>query len=295
MSCFRRTSHSPDSTPYGPFVYRIADTRGHCAGSSDQLYGYTVMTKQTWNASQYQDHASFVAELGSPALQLLNPRPGEHILDVGCGDGALTAKIAKVARQVIGIDSSESMVAAARERGLTAILMSGDAITYERQFDAVFTNAALHWIPDYESVIRGVRSALRDGGRFVGEFGGKGNIAILVEAMREVVGRNPEMGSFHNPWFFPSDIEYKEHLENHGFRVNHIELIPRPTPLEAGVREWLRIFANHVISGMPSDLENQFLTETEDLVRPVLFSAETGWQADCVRLRFSAQLEKRSL
>jgi len=246
------------------------------------------MTKQTWNASQYRNHASFVPELGSSVLQLLDPQPGEWILDVGCGDGALTKKIAKSANEVIGIDSSESMVAAARECGLNAILMSGDSIEYVNKFDAVFTNAALHWIPDYESVIKGVRDALKDGGRFVGEFGGKGNIAILVKAMSKVVGRHPEMGSFRNPWYFPSDIEYKEHLEKHGFTVKHIELIPRPTPLKTGVREWLKVFANHVISGLPSNLEDRFLSETEELVRPELFSENNGWQADYVRIRFAA-------
>ncbi|MEM6839659.1 MAG: class I SAM-dependent methyltransferase [Cyanobacteria bacterium P01_C01_bin.120] len=246
------------------------------------------MTKQTWNAAQYQDHASFVAELGSPVLRLLNPQPGECILDVGCGDGALTEKIAKIAKEVIGIDSSESMVAGAQQRGLNAVLMSGDAITYENQFDAVFTNAALHWIPSYDSVIKGVRRALKIGGRFVGEFGGMGNISTLVKAMSEVVGRHPEMGSFINPWYFPSDVEYRDCLEGHGFMVNYIELIPRPTPLETGVQEWLKIFANHVISGMPPHLEKQFLLETEGLVRPVLFSEGNGWQADYVRIRFAA-------
>lgn len=249
------------------------------------------MTKQSWNARQYQDHASFVAELGSPVLQLLDPQPGECILDVGCGDGALTEKIAKVTDQVIGIDSSESMVAGARRRGLNAVLMSGDGIVYENKFDAVFTNAALHWIPDYESVIGGVGKALKDGGRFVGEFGGQGNIAILVKAMSQVVGRHPEMGTFRNPWYFPSDIEYRGQLEKQGFTVKYIELIPRPTPLETGVREWLKIFANHVISGMPSDREDQFLGETEELVRPMLFSGE--WQADYVRLRFAAVKDRQ--
>lgn len=248
------------------------------------------MAKQIWNAAQYRNHASFVPDLGTPVLQLLNPQPGECILDVGCGDGALTEKIATVAKDVIGIDSSESMVAEACQRGLNAILMSGDAISYEKQFDAVFTNAALHWIPDYDRVIKGVRMAIKDGGRFVGEFGGKGNIATLVKAMGEVVGRNPQMGSFHNPWYFPSDMEYRERLEKHGFAVNYIELIPRPTLLEAGIREWLKIFANHVISGMPEYLEDQFLSETEELVRPMLFSEGNGWQADYVRIRFAATM-----
>ncbi|NBC67072.1 MAG: methyltransferase domain-containing protein [Bacteroidetes bacterium] len=247
------------------------------------------MTKQNWDANQYKNHASFVPELGSPVLKLLDPKPDERILDIGCGDGTLTVKIAEIARDVIGIDSSESMVLSARERGLNAVLMSGDSITYENEFDAVFTNAALHWIPDYESVISGVHRALKSSGRFVGEFGGKGNIETLVNAVSEVVDRHPEMGIFRNPWYFPSDTEYQEQLEKHGFVVNHIELIPRPTPLKTGVKEWLKIFANHVISGMPPALEEQFLNETEQLVRPDLYSEDKGWQADYVRIRFSAR------
>ena len=166
--------------------------------------------------------------------------------------------------------------------------MSGDALRYDKQFDAVFTNAALHWIPNYASVIKGVRDALKDDGRFVGEFGGKGNIATLVKAMKEVIDRHPEMGTFRNPWYFPSDIEYRERLEQCGFTVRYIELIPRPTPLKTGVKEWLKIFANHVVSGMPPTIEDRFLSETEELVRPMLFSEDRGWSADYVRIRFVA-------
>ncbi len=246
------------------------------------------MNKQTWNAGQYKNHASFVPALGAPVLQLLNPQPNECILDIGCGDGSLTDKISQVGAEVIGIDSSESMILSARQRGLNAVLMNGAAITYEHMFDAVFTNAALHWISDYDSVINGVWNALKDGGRFVGEFGGRGNIGILIAAMEEIIVRHPEMGKFHNPWYFPSDAEYRVRLEKCGFIVSYIELIPRPTPLETGVKEWLKIFADHVISGMQAELVDRFLTETEELVRPKLYTEDKGWQADYVRIRFSA-------
>ncbi len=246
------------------------------------------MNNQSWNARQYQENASFVAELGSPVLELLNPRPDEVILDLGCGDGALTEKIDKLAYEVVGIDSSESMVQATQLRGLNAVLMSGDAISYEGKFDAVFTNAALHWITDYQAVFRGVSSALKANGRFVGEFGGYGNIATLIAAMEAVVGRNPIKGEFNNPWYFPTTEEYGMHLEQNGFVVKYIELIPRPTPLKTGVREWLKVFANHIISEMPKDMEATFLSETELLVRPMLFSETAGWHADYVRLRFHA-------
>lgn len=246
------------------------------------------MNKQTWNAQQYQAKASYVAELGSPVLELLNPQPHEAILDLGCGDGSLTRNIADVAEEVVGIDSSESMVRAAKEKGLTAFPISGDAIPYSNQFDAVFTNAALHWIPDYQSVIQGVHNALKPNGRFIGEFGGYGNIKTLVEAMETVVDQNEAMGQFSNPWFFPSADEYRKHLEDGGFSVVYIELLPRPTHIEAGIREWFKIFADYVISGMPEELEDEFLMQTEQLVKPSLFTEEDGWFADYVRLRFHA-------
>lgn len=249
------------------------------------------MNRQTWNARQYQDKASFVAELGTPVLELLNPQPYESILDLGCGDGTLTEKIARVASQVIGIDSSPSMVRAARNKGLHAELMSGTAITYQNAFDAVFSNAALHWINDATAVIQGVFSALRPQGRFVGEFGGHGNIATLVQAMSTVVSQHREMGKFTNPWFFPRADEYQKLLENHGFRVDYCELIPRPTPLRSGVREWLKIFANHVTADLPAGVAELFLEQTEQLVKPVLYSQQDGWHADYVRLRFAALKE----
>jgi len=246
------------------------------------------MSNQNWNAKQYKDNASFVAEFGNSVLELLNPQPTEAILDLGCGDGALTEKISKITSDVIGIDSSESMIHAANGRGLDAYLMSGDSIEYKNRFDAVFTNAALHWIPDYQSVIKGVFIALKENGRFVGEFGGQGNIAILISAMKEVIENNPQMGTFKNPWYFPSSDEYKHHLENNGFEVKVIKLFSRPTPLKTGVKEWLKIFANHIISEMPIHLEDDFLNMTESIVKPKLFSDSTGWQADYVRLRFNA-------
>ncbi len=217
------------------------------------------MNQQTWNARQYQDKASFVADLGTPVLELLNPQPHEAILDLGCGDGALTEKIAQIASRVVGIDSSPSMVRAALEKGLHAELMSGADITYRNAFDAAFSNAALHWINDAAAVIKGVFNALKPQGRFVGEFGGHDNIATLVQAMGTVVAQHPEMGPFTNPWFFPRAEEYQQLLERNGFRVDYCELIPRPTPLRSGVREWLKIFANHVIADLPEGGEELFL------------------------------------
>lgn len=242
---------------------------------------------QTWNAGQYVNHASFVAQHGLPVLDLLGPKSGERILDLGCGDGALTADIAKSGAVVHGVDASPSMVAAARERGLSAEVMSGDQLDFHSQFDAVFSNAALHWMTNADSVLAGVHRVLKPGGRFVGEFGGEGNVAVLVNAMRAVFDRHPGYGEFHNPWYFPSVEDYGQKLQRAGFQVHYIERIPRPTPLNTGVRTWLEIFSNGITRHIPKNRLDEFLDEVETLVRPHLY-VDDQWVADYVRLRFVA-------
>ncbi|MEH6393325.1 class I SAM-dependent methyltransferase [Pseudoalteromonas sp.] len=243
---------------------------------------------QAWNASQYINHASFVAEHGSPVLDLLNPKLGERILDLGCGDGALTQDIEQMGASVHGVDSSESMIEAAQKRGLSAEVMSGDSLSFHNEFDAVFSNAALHWMINEESVLSGVSNALKPNGRFVGEFGGQGNVGALVNAMTKVFESHAEFGEFVNPWYFPSVEEYKQKLQDHGFHIHYIELIPRPTPLESGIGEWLKIFSNGITKNLNPKQNDQFLNEVEYLVKPHLF-IEGQWVADYVRLRFSAQ------
>jgi 2-isopropylmalate synthase len=243
---------------------------------------------QKWNAKQYIDNASFVAEHGLPVLGLLNPQPKEKILDLGCGDGALTKEIENIGADVLGIDSSSSMIDTARERGLTAYVMSGDQLIFQNEFDAVFSNAALHWMKNSDAVIQGVFNSLKKGGRFVGEFGGEGNIEILVYGIKSAFEKHSEFGSLNIPWYFPSAEEYKEKLEENGFRVDYIKLIPRPTPLKTGVREWLKIFSNGMIRDFDESEKEQFLTEVEQIVRPKLLINDC-WMADYVRLRFSAQ------
>ena len=198
------------------------------------------MKNDHWDASQYVEHASFVATLGVDVVTLLNPVAREAILDLGCGDGSLTCKLAEMGIDVHGVDYSHSMVDAAISRGLSAEVCSGDQLEFDNQFDAVFSNAALHWIKDYNAVIAGVHRSLKSGGRFVAEMGGEGNIAGLLGAMKQVFDENPEFGEFNSPWIFPSVSLYREALEAVGFEVETIELIPRPTSLRSGVVEWLK-------------------------------------------------------
>lgn len=249
------------------------------------------MKTQEWDAGDYHHRAGYVARLGQPVIGLLDPKPGERILDVGCGDGELSEAIFRITGSLLGIDASPDMVEATRRRGLEARVMSGEEIPYVDSFDAVFSNAALHWMPRADRVVDGVRRALVAGGRFVGEFGGHGNIARIVEAISHVTKEDPAIDDFRNPWYFPRPEEYRALLEGNGFRVDHIELIDRPTPLDHGIRGWLDIFAKHVTASLSPEPRKRFLDDCETYLRPYLYDEERGWWGDYVRLRFRAQLD----
>lgn len=240
----------------------------------------------TWTSEAYRRHAGFVPALGAAVLDLLDPKPGERILDLGCGEGSLTEQIAARGAAVVGIDSSPDMVAAARARGLDARLMKGEALTFESEFDAVFSNAALHWMRDQDRVLGGVARALTGGGRFVAELGGHGNIAAIQVAIRAVLSRRGEPSETLR--HYPTDTEYGTRLAAHGFHVNRIELIPRPTPLPTGMRGWLETFERSTLDRLPENDRESVMNEIEELLRPSLCDHEGRWTADYVRLRFSA-------
>lgn len=256
------------------------------------------MAQQDWNASEYGQHAAFVALLAQDLIDLLNPQPGEKILDIGCGDGRLSAEIQQRACSVIGIDSSPSMVAATQKRGIQAHLIDAhhlyDQHLHEKNtfaqnsFDAVFSNAALHWLNEPEQVIQGVHAVLKPRGRFVAELGGHGNIAALLNAMRAAFNENLSFGQFRHPWYFPKPEQYQALLEKYGFKVHSIELIPRPTPLGSGLEKWLEIFANSMTGHLTAEQNKAFLAAVTDKLAPVLYTRENGWVADYVRLRFEA-------
>lgn len=246
------------------------------------------MSEQTWNAEGYQTNAGFVPVLGRPVLELLAPRPGERILDLGCGDGALTVELVAAGATVVGIDSSPEMIASAREKGLDAHVADAAALDVDGGFDAVFTNAVLHWVKDADGVIAGVRRALKPGGRFVGEFGGHGNVAAIVTALTAVLARRGIDVMAWHPWFYPTPEAYGARLEAAGFQVQKIGLVPRPTPLPTGMAGWLATFANPFMAALPEPEREAALAETVDLLRPALCDDEGRWTADYVRLRFAA-------
>ncbi|MDE0112280.1 MAG: methyltransferase domain-containing protein [Albidovulum sp.] len=247
-----------------------------------------VRRKQEWDTSRYERNARFVSQLGSPLIEILAPKAEERILDLGCGDGFLTKQIEQAGARVVGIDTSENLLSAARERGLFVCFMDAPNLEFREEFDAVFSNAALHWMLDADGVLAGVARALKKGGRFVGEFGGHGNVAAILSALFGALKLNGFDEGFDNPWFFPTVDEYAKKLELHGFRVNEIALHPRPTPLPTGMKGWLDTFATPMLSAAGSEKRQEVLDEAIALLAPCLRDGDGNWTADYVRLRFAA-------
>lgn len=245
---------------------------------------------QDWQSDRYQTNAGFVPVLGLPVLELLDPRKGERILDLGCGDGVLTEKLVEAGCDVVGVDASPQMIEAACRKGLNAHVMDGQALVFDAEFDAVFTNAALHWMQDPDSVVAGVRKAMRPGRRFVGEFGGHGNVAACRAAMMAVLNARGFDAASLSPWYFPTPQEYGSVLTRHGFAVHSAELIPRPTPLPTDVGGWMDTFGGAFFGALPEEDRKAAREDAVDLLRPILCDSEGKWTADYVRLRFSASL-----
>ena len=248
----------------------------------------TGFSGQKWNTANYAATGRFVADLAGGVVELLAPQAGEAILDLGCGDGALTERIAATGAVMTGADASPAMAAAARSRGIDVREVSGDALAFNAEFDAVFSNAALHWMPDAEAVIAGVHRALKPGGRFVAEMGGMGNIAAIRVALQAVLAQFGIDAEAVAASFYPSPAHYRRLLEAAGFEVRSIELIPRPTPLAAGMVGWLNTFRNGVLDLLAAEDRAEAVAETVALLKPVLCDADGNWTADYVRLRFAA-------
>jgi len=247
------------------------------------------MKKETnqWNPKEYNKHTAFVSQLALPVVELLNPQKGERILDAGCGDGTLAVEIEKYGAKVVGVDMSSEMIEACKAKGIEAYVGSIIALPYVNEFDAVFSNAMLHWVHDAEGAIDNIAKTLKKGGRFVAEYGGEGNANYIVSAMKEVFSKHPEFGVFQNPWYFPSDEEYKSLLESSGFEVKYIALIPRPTPMD-DIVYWLDIFANGITEHLNKEQFEVFKSECRDILVNTIYSEDEGWILDYVRLRVEA-------
>jgi SAM-dependent methyltransferase len=241
---------------------------------------------QKWSADDYATNAGFVPTLGADVLALLAAQPGEDILDLGCGDGVLTARLVQTGAVVAGLEPDPDLCAAAKSRGITVLQQDAHDPFGTGQYDAVFSNAALHWMRAPETVIANVHTALRPGGRFVAEQGGFGNVAAIVTAMNaalEAAGLPTT-----SPWDFPSPSLQRQRLERAGFDVISIALIPRPTPLPTQISGWLRTFAGPFVGTLPKLQQAQILSDAERRLT-ALHDPVEGWMADYVRLRFAAR------
>ena len=247
------------------------------------------MTQQSWDPSDYARHAGFVAELGQDLIELLAPRASEDILDLGCGDGALTVKLGSYGCRVVAIDNSVEQVQAAAARGLDARVGDGEALGFTESFDGVVSNAALHWMKRPEAVIDGVWRALRPGGRFVGEMGGAGNIQAVVDAAMAVLEQRGIDGRGCNPWFFPDESSYGSLLQARGFEVEFLQRFARPTPLDGDIVPWLKLFAQSFAAAVEPSEHDGLYREIAARLEDPLRDADGKWHVDYVRLRFKAR------
>jgi trans-aconitate methyltransferase len=246
---------------------------------------------QKWDPQQYEKHGAFVHGLAGGVLDWLAPFPDERILDLGCGDGQLSKRIAATSAVVVGLDSSPQMADAARALGINVTVGNAEALPFDSSsFDAVFSNAALHWVRNHDAMLMGVKRVLKPNGRFVAEFGGFGNIASIRVAMRTAIERFGHDGSKDDVNYYPTPEVYTRRLEQHGFDVERIALIPRPTPLpESGMNGWIRTFRRGVLESLPEDVRDKVVDEAVRLLAPALRDEEGNWIADYVRLRFIAR------
>ncbi len=248
---------------------------------------------QTWNPETYSRDGAFVHELAGGVLEWLAAQPGERILDLGCGDGQLTQRIGAAGASVIGIDSSPAMVSAARARGMKVDQGSAEKLPYpDHVFEAVFSNAALHWVRGQDEMLSQVHRVLCPGGRFVAEMGGHGNIAAIRVAFAAVLSRHGFAGLGERGNYYPTSEAYSRRLERHGFAVDKILLFPRATPLnDSGMTGWLNTFYRGALDALPETLRDTAVEETVALLAPVLRGHDGHWTADYVRLRFIAKVK----
>ncbi|QKJ29163.1 methyltransferase domain-containing protein [Mucilaginibacter mali] len=249
-----------------------------------------------WNAELYDSKHSFVFQYGENVLELLDVKPGERVLDLGCGTGYLASQIKAQGAEVIGADASPEMVAKAKATYPEVDFEVADGTSYhfDEPFDAVFSNATLHWIKDADALTKNVYKSLKPGGRFVAEMGGKGNMDQIVAATITVLNKyGYGANQANNPWYFPSTAEYAGKLEAAGFRVTFMAHFDRPTLLQdgrAGVAKWLQMFGSTFFKDIPETELKPILEEITYILEPD-YNKNGEWYADYKRLRFIAVKE----
>ena len=241
-----------------------------------------------WQPARYAANARFVSDYGADLIELLAPRPGERILDLGCGDGALTAELIERGADVVGIDASAAMVDAARKRGIDAHPGRAESLPFESEFDAVFSNAALHWVPDADAVLAGMHRALRPGGRIAVEQGGDENVeAVRTALIRELSESRYITTDLSHIWYFPKTHVHAARLAEAGFEIREILHFSRPTPV-SGMEDWLHTLAAPVLAMLPEGERDAFACRVSQRLAPELRGEDGRWTVDYARLRYLA-------
>lgn len=245
-----------------------------------------------WDAALYQQKHSFVFEYGRNLVELLDPRPGERVLDLGCGTGQLTKDIADKGATAIGLDGSPDMVESARRAYPAIEFVVADArdFSFPESFDAVFSNATLHWIAEPKRAARSIANALKVGGRLVAEFGGKNNVGQILTSFERALKQFANVGDDQRN-YFPSIGEYTPILEDQGLEVTRAELFDRPTELadgERGLRNWLEMFRRKAFTNSDEEIKEKVIRAVEDDLRASLFQGGR-WFADYRRIRIVAR------
>lgn len=245
--------------------------------------------KDAWNSKLYDSNHSFISNFGNDLLELLAPEQHENILDLGCGTGDLTNILYQKNLNVIGVDNSKNMIMKAKEKypNINFSVQDVTNLEYKNEFDAIFSNAVLHWVKEPELALQNIYNSLKKGGRFIAEFGGKGNIQIIADGL---INQMIEMGFDFNmeqfPWFFPSIGEYSSLMEKVGFKVTFAQHFDRPTPLdgENGLRNWIEMFFSNMFEGIDAHKKNEFITKVENDLKSKLYK-DGHWIADYSRIR----------
>jgi trans-aconitate methyltransferase len=258
-------------------------------GGTNQRSGETTAIPQVLEARHFACEARYVPDYGLAAVRLLAARPGERILDVGCGDGSLTRFITESGANVLGIDSDAAMVEASRRNGVDAVRLDARDLAFQQEFDAAFSNAALHYIKEPRDLAGKIARSLRPGGRFVAEFGAHGNISAITTALVAVLDRHGIDGASYIPWHFPTAEEYCDCLEDAGFSVETIQTFHRPTPLPGGVERWINVLGLWFVNALPGEQQAPACREAAQLLGHSMRTAGGQWIADYVHLRFKAR------